>query len=89
MENDLDLPTDIEGGVIMRKKWTRMRKYAVVDIVESFRKCGYLWPTKDGIHIDLREPPGYKYISLLVRPGSRLSVCLKRIRLMTNLHPRN
>uniref|UniRef100_A0A7S1I382 DDE-1 domain-containing protein n=1 Tax=Eutreptiella gymnastica TaxID=73025 RepID=A0A7S1I382_9EUGL len=34
---------------------------SVVDIASSFRKRGYLWPTSDGSHIELRELPGYKY----------------------------
>ena len=28
---------------------------------ESFKKRGYIWPTSDGSHIDLRELPGYQY----------------------------
>ena len=38
-------------------------KYAisVVDIAASFKKRGYIWPTADGSHIQLRELPGYKY----------------------------
>ena len=38
-------------------------KYAisVVNIAESFKKRGYIWPTADGSHIQLRELPNYKY----------------------------
>ena len=31
------------------------------NIAESFKKRGYIWPTSDGSHIDLRELPGYQY----------------------------
>ena len=34
---------------------------SVVNIAESFKKRGYIWPTCDGSHIDLRELPGYQY----------------------------
>ena len=34
---------------------------SVVNIVESFKKPSYIWPTSDGSHIDLRELPGYQY----------------------------
>ena len=28
-----------------------------VNIAESYKKPGYIWPTSDGSHIDLRELP--------------------------------
>ena len=34
---------------------------SVVNIAESFKKRGYIWPTSDASHIDLRELPGYQY----------------------------
>ena len=30
-------------------------------IVESFKKRGYIGPTSNGSHMDLRELPGYQY----------------------------
>ena len=34
---------------------------ALVNIVMSFKKRGYIWPTFDGNYIDLRELPDYQY----------------------------
>ena len=33
---------------------------SVVNIAESFKKHGYIWPTSNGSCIDLRELPGYQ-----------------------------
>ena len=29
--------------------------------ISQIKKRGYIWPTSDGCHIDLRELPGYQY----------------------------
>ena len=34
---------------------------SVVNIAESFKRLGYIWPTPDGSHIQLWELPNYKY----------------------------
>ena len=49
MDIDLDMPHAVPGDI------------SVVNITESFKRPGYIWPTADGSHIQLRELPDHKY----------------------------